>query len=509
MSGGRLGSAKRNMIANYLGRIWSALMGLAFIPVYTKLMGVEAMGVVGLFVTLQAFCMLLDAGLSTTLNREMARMSNEPGKEQEMRNLLRTFEGPFWAASLVGGGLVVLLAPFLAHQWVNVGMLSPAAVEQAIRLMGVVLFLQLPLSLYAGGLLGLQRQVEYSGLTAAWYTLRFAGVVGALKIFGGNLTTFFVWQVAVAGLATALSAALLWKYLPRAPERARFDRRLFEGRWQFAAGLGGISVTLLLLNNVDKVILTKLVSLEAFGYYTLAWSLANAVRLLADPVYLTFFPRLSQAWAAEDRSAMAHLYHQVCRFMSLAIVPFALTIAFFASEALLVWTRSPEMVANTTALLRWLAVGNLFLALAIVPYALQLASGWTSLALWSNLVASIVLVPLMAVLATNYGTLGGGIAWVLLNGGYLAATVALMHRRLLTGHAIDWAVNDVGRTVVPVLLALALLRFSLPTASTPLAALLALTLSFVVAQGVAVAVSPLSYAIRGRLMSLVRKRRPA
>jgi hypothetical protein len=84
-----------------------------------------------------------------------------------------------------------------------------------------------------------------------------------------------------------------------------------------------------------------------------------------------------------------------------------------------------------------------------------------------------------------------------------------MHRRLLTGHAIDWAVNDVGRTVVPVLLALALLRFSLPTASTPLAALLALTLSFVVAQGVAVAVSPLSYAIRGRLMSLVRKRRPA
>ena len=62
------------MIANYLGQGWAALMGIAFVPLYVKVLGVESYGLVGVFAVLQASLMLLDLGLTPTLSREMARL---------------------------------------------------------------------------------------------------------------------------------------------------------------------------------------------------------------------------------------------------------------------------------------------------------------------------------------------------------------------------------------------------------------------------------------------------
>ena len=53
-------STKRNIIANYLGSAWNALMGLAFIPLYIHYLGIEAYGLIGVFILLQAWMVLLD-----------------------------------------------------------------------------------------------------------------------------------------------------------------------------------------------------------------------------------------------------------------------------------------------------------------------------------------------------------------------------------------------------------------------------------------------------------------
>ena len=68
----------KNIIANFAGSGWSALMGLIFLPFYIRLMGAESYGIVGIFVSLQAIFSILDLGLSQTLNREMARLSANP-----------------------------------------------------------------------------------------------------------------------------------------------------------------------------------------------------------------------------------------------------------------------------------------------------------------------------------------------------------------------------------------------------------------------------------------------
>src|SRR5215216_3771623 len=103
---------RNNLIANFLGRGWAALMGIVFIPLYIKFMGIESYGLVGFFTTLQAVFALLDLGLTTTLNREIARYSALAEKSQDMRDLVRTLEIIYWALAFFIGAVVITLSPF-------------------------------------------------------------------------------------------------------------------------------------------------------------------------------------------------------------------------------------------------------------------------------------------------------------------------------------------------------------------------------------------------------------
>jgi hypothetical protein len=71
-------SIKKNITANFFGSIWTALMSLAFIPYYIKLMGVESYGLIGFMASIQAIAILLDLGLAQSLNRELAKLSINP-----------------------------------------------------------------------------------------------------------------------------------------------------------------------------------------------------------------------------------------------------------------------------------------------------------------------------------------------------------------------------------------------------------------------------------------------
>jgi O-antigen/teichoic acid export membrane protein len=96
---------KHNLIANYLGQGWVAIMGLAFIPFYIKYLGIESYGLIGFFALLQAWLSLLDIGMTPTLEREMARLTGLAHSAQLIRDLLRSIEViAFAIAILIASG---------------------------------------------------------------------------------------------------------------------------------------------------------------------------------------------------------------------------------------------------------------------------------------------------------------------------------------------------------------------------------------------------------------------
>src|SRR5262249_30491893 len=93
----RASQLQRNTLAGMVGKLWSAGLVFATVPLYIKILSVEAYGLVGLFTALQSVFLLLDLGLSTAASRELARLAAQDGADQQRRNLVRTLEVVYWA----------------------------------------------------------------------------------------------------------------------------------------------------------------------------------------------------------------------------------------------------------------------------------------------------------------------------------------------------------------------------------------------------------------------------
>jgi O-antigen/teichoic acid export membrane protein len=481
---------KQNILANYLGNAWTSVMSLAFIPLYLHFLGIEAYGLVGMFATFQATFALLDLGLGATLTRELARLSAQADKAGEMRQLLRTLEVIYGTVAMVIGAIVLLLAPFLAHHWVHPEKLTPATVQQTFMIMGLALACQWPLGLYSGGLMGLQRQVSLNVIRGITATLRGTGAVLLLWLVSPTIQAFFIWQIVLAAMQTLAIRWWLWRILPAGGPPARFHRQVLGGVWRFAAGMSGIAVMSIILTTVDKIILSKLLTLEMFGYYTLAGVAAASLYRLISPIEGAIYPRFTQLVAQGDQTGLIDLYHRSCQMMSVLILPGALMVALFSRELLLLWTRNPVTVEHTHILLSLLVIGAALNGLMYLPYSLQLAHGWTKLAFYTNVVAVVLLTPTLVLVTRRYGAVGAASVWVILNSGYVLITLQLMHRRLLQDEKWRWYARDVSLPFAACLAVAALGRWLLPDQLALLPLALSLAMVWLAATSVSLLASP-------------------
>jgi len=435
---------KRNILANFGGGIWTGLMGLVFVPLYIHFLGIEAYGLIGIFAALLALFGLLDMGLSSTLNREIARLAVRDENAREMRDLVRTLEIPYWAVGLLVSVVVIMLSPFIAYHWVNAKNLSPKTVQTAIIIMGLAVVFQWPMSLYSGGLMGLQRQVLLNGINVVMAAFRGLGAVLILWLVSPTIEAFFSWQIVISVVHIGLVAFFLWRSLPPAVEAPRFRRDLLFNIWRFAAGITGITVLVTILMQLDKIILSRMLSLTMFGYYTLAGVVAMALYRFVGPVFSAAYPRLTNLVALGDTQEITKLYHKSAQLLSVLILPAALVIALFSEEIMLLWTRSTVTTEHTHVLVSILVTGAALNGILSISYALQLAFGWVRFAFLANVVSVLLLAPLVIVLTKWYGAVGAASVWVVLNIGYMFICVPIMHRRLLPTEKWRWYFEDVG-----------------------------------------------------------------
>lgn len=435
---------RRNVLANFAGRGWAALLSLALIPVYIRFLGIEAFGLIGFFLSLTVIVSLLDLGLGTALNRQFARYSAQPSKAQEMRDLLRTLEIIYWLIGIAIGVTIAALAPVLAVHWIKPQEMPVDTVTQALVMMGIAIAVQWPRVLYTGGLMGVQRQVAFNILSSITGTVISIGGILIVWLVSPTIQAYFAWYMATGLVDTLLTGLLLWRSLPRTSVRAAFNKNLLAGIWRFAAGMTGVSVMSVVLTQLDKMILIKVLPLDAFGYYSLAWRVAWGLYYLIGPISAAFFPRFSQLLAVNDQQELARLYHRGCQLMSVVVLPVAVVLALFSTDFLLLWTRDATIAANCGTVLALLAMGTAINGLMNLPFTLQLAYGWTRLVFYSHTLAVIVVAPVLYFMSLRYGGLGAAWVWLILNCGYVVLSLPMMHRRLLPGHLRQWFMMDVG-----------------------------------------------------------------
>ena len=198
-----MSSLKSNVVANYIGQIYLALIGIVMLPLYIRYLGAEAYGLVGFFTMLQAWFQLLDLGLTPTLARELSRYRARALDRMHGVKIVRALEFFFGGIGTICALIVGLTAGWIAKDWLKAGHLAQEELRLSVICMGAMIGLRGWTGLYRAGLGGLERMVTLNLAGMVLATLRSVGVLAVLIFWTTRPSIFFAYQLVVAVLEPA------------------------------------------------------------------------------------------------------------------------------------------------------------------------------------------------------------------------------------------------------------------------------------------------------------------
>jgi O-antigen/teichoic acid export membrane protein len=451
-----------NVLANLAGQGWAVALALLCTPFYIKLLGTEAYGLIAFFFLLQSLLQLFDLGIGATLNREIAR--SVAAHTVETGTLVVSAEAWYWALGLIFGVVLLAALPSFAVWWLNPRALAEAEVAKAARVFAALALLQWPSAFYGAGLAGLQKQT-----TANFIQMPFiaTGAIGGLAFiwFGPrSVAALLGWQACTSFLQLLVLRRYFWSSMGLQRSQQVRDFAMLWKHWRFSLGVAGISIFGLVLTHLDKVILSRLLYLEAFAHYSLANTLARGLYVIITPVFSAYFPRLSTLVARNDMNELRQSYHTGNQLMAALLVPLAAVIAVFPTEIATLWLRDAPLAKEIALVAPFLVLGVALNGLMNIPFALQLAFGRTRIALWITIGLVVALVPGIILGAMLYGTQGAAFMWFALNILYVVIGAPLTHR-LLPGEMIRWLLRDLMPAVLASLIVVVAAWFALAPTS--------------------------------------------
>ena len=451
-------SLKRNIAANYVSQFYVVLIGIALVPVYLRLMGAEAYGLVAFFTLLQTWLQLADVGLMSATAREAARYAGGACDAITFRELLRSLEGVLWAFALAAAVILVVAAPTIASDWLNRETLSGAAVETSLLVMAIVVVMRWVSGLYRAVISGLEHQVWLSVFNIVAVTARFAGVIPVLLWFGPGPVQFFVYQaiVSVFELLWLMAYSYSLVPLPRATA-IKWSLQPVRSIFRFSATVAFVAMVGILVTQTDKLVLSKLLPLRDYGLFTAAVLVASGITLLSAPISQALLPRLTRVSQQSDGGSVVLLYRQATEAIAAIAGSASIVLAVFARQVLWAWTGDAEFSNSYAPVLAAYAIGNGFLAMAAFPYYLQFAKGDLRLHIWGSVLFVLVLVPTIAAATARFGVNGAGVVWALTNAMFLFLWTPIVHRKFMPGQHGTWLLKDVLKVLVGPLLIGALL----------------------------------------------------
>jgi O-antigen/teichoic acid export membrane protein len=438
-------SLKKNILANYASQIYVTLIGIVIVPLYIKYMGAEAYGLVGFFAMLQAWFMILDMGLTPVMARETARFRGGATDALSYRRLVRALEGIFIIVALVGGSAMFATSTYIAHDWLKAGHLPINEVQTAIELIAIIVALRWMCGLYRGGISGSEKLVWLSSYNIFIATLRFMGVLAVLHFIGTTPTLFFSYQVGVAIVELMILLFKAYRLFPTISKgkRIAWSWAPLKPVLKFSLSIAFTSAVWVFVTQTDKLVLSKILPLADYGYFTLAVLVASGVLVVSGPVSGAIMPRMAKLEADGNHKGLISVYRQATQMVAIIAAASSITIAFCAEPLLWAWTGDNLLAHNAAPILGLYALGNGILAVSAFPYYLQYAKGDLRLHLIGNALFVIFLIPAIIWAASHYGGIGAGYVWLAMNVIYFIAWVPLVHHRFEKGLHIKWLGMDV------------------------------------------------------------------
>jgi O-antigen/teichoic acid export membrane protein len=447
-------SLKKNIIFNYIGQFYRAFIGILILPLYLQELGGEAFGLIGFFTLLLACMQLIDLGLSPTLGREIARLKGDPKNDYELRTVVRSLEVVFMFIAAFAMVAIYLSRNWVAVDWLSINELDTNLVAASVGLMAFMVGFRWLSSLYLSGINAYEQQVWVNGVGIFIATLRFPGALAVILISEGDLLLFFGYQVVVAFVEYIIYAIKLKKIMPPTDTKVKFSSSTLKRIAPFALSIGYTAGIWVLVTQLDKLLLSKILPLAEYGYFTLIATLAGGILFLSGPLGKAVLPRMTSLIAQNKEREMLNVYIKGTGFVSAVVSPIVLVIAFFPQEIAYIWTGSEPASEWVASILPLYVLGYGLLTVGAFQYYLQYAYGKLKQHVIYNTVSALISIPLVIYSAYNYGPIGVAWVWFMFRLLSLLFWAPYIHHKFAPGIHFDWLMK---RVLPPILISILIL----------------------------------------------------
>jgi O-antigen/teichoic acid export membrane protein len=457
-----LSTLRRNIVANIAGGGLIAGLNLVAIPLQLKILGVGAYGLVGLITTLQVALSALDLGLSATATRLVA--SERDNKSNALSSVITSMVTIFWIMAVGIAATFYFLAPWVATNWLKGTTVQADIVTNSLRLMAIYVALRWPVSIYAGLITGVERLDVLNVLKTTSASLRLLGGIAVL-LAGARLEGFLLW-FAISGAIEVIAYAITAHALvPSLKFRPRISVTALRGIWTFSLSMNLIALSSLLLTQLDRLVISTLLSLEALGYYTLAYTAAHGISLLQVAVNGASFPAFSRA-TREAPGMLRSRYLKTTELMAYCYALPCCALLFFTHEILSLWIDHVSADRAFVALIV-IEVGFFLNAMVSSSYLVALACGQPKVPLKVNAVAIALYVPLLYLMVATGGILGAAFCWLALNVYYWLTLLPIVSASFLGLKVSIWLRQAVVPFVIAGTLVFGLMKVLASAANVP------------------------------------------
>ena len=390
----------------YSVRIYAAIISILLIPHIIKLVGYESYGLVGFYAVLLACLNILDAGIGGVITRQAI--------------VSRTSRGNFTAfvavynkvvLCFIGVGLFValagsLLAHHYGHAWLKTT-LSADEVGFCTALMFCIFAVRYLQGPYRSILLSAERQVALSNINLIYMTLSQPVTVLLLMYYSQEIRFYFIVQLLAAVVNTALTVGY-GEYVKRkiiaglSDSDEQVNRLSLRTLLLFALQLSTLSILWIVVNQSDKLALTRFMPLADYAKYSVAVSVSAVVFIISDPLNQVLLPKLTRSWQERNSGQYTRYFFSAFCFVCISLLPLCAFLFFSGQELLYVWSGNRELARGAGQYLPWLFLGAVFGVLSNFCFLLRYSSGDLKNHTLVYLVFSLIVVPLNVFIASTW-----------------------------------------------------------------------------------------------------------
>lgn len=390
---------------------WAALLtSLVATPFVIRLLGTDLYGVLGLVNVLMGYVSVAGVGMGQAATRFGAAEHARQDEDAEAHI--------FWTALaamvfIAGGAAVALIvfAPLIVERVLG---LRPALHDTVIAALRVAAIGFVARAL--AGVLSAPHLIRLRlGLVAlidsGCGVLQIALVPVVLWLAGAALVPAVAVGAAVNVLAAALHAGVALRALPRF--RRPTIRPSFVGPLlRFSLLTSFMALSGLILLNLEKVVLVRLISPAALAYYSVAFTVARLLAVLPASTSRSLLPAFSRLDLTRDAHHLQSLYARALRGLFLWTVPLALAIGSVAAPFLAAWAGA-EYGRESALPLYILLAGCALDGLSYVPRTLLSAAGRPDLVARFHAFSLVPYAMTVVGLVQVWGPAGAAAAWTL------------------------------------------------------------------------------------------------